>query len=262
MSTIGKNTWSGAACGRRRPFSHGGAGPAAADVRCDRASQEDHAGAGRLFRRHGGQAAAGRERCAPHCSSMLFDPNFAVPAAIDLMPARCGLIMTLEEHRVEETAGGRKSRVIDQLERRQDPRHGRRCRQGAGVVSARRRCRRQRASAALRARDRRRVRAATTFPMCSNCWFIPSSAAPITPPTTSSRPANCPALVIDSVREFAKPEYGVDLLKLESPLAANEPAGRDGGPAAKRRAAGIRRHRRDLQPARHSLGVAFRRRRA
>src|SRR5258708_19984857 len=53
------------------------------------------------------------EALAPHCSSMLFDPNFAVPAAIDLMPARCGLIMTLEEHRVEETPAGRKSRVID-----------------------------------------------------------------------------------------------------------------------------------------------------
>ena len=52
------------------------------------------------------------ENLAPHCSSMLFDPNFAVPAAIDLLPARCGLIMTLEEHRVEETAGGRKSRAI------------------------------------------------------------------------------------------------------------------------------------------------------
>src|ERR1700744_1675325 len=52
------------------------------------------------------------EALAPHCSSMLFDPNFAVPAAIDLLPPRCGLIMTLEEHRVEETAGGRKSRAI------------------------------------------------------------------------------------------------------------------------------------------------------
>jgi tagatose 1,6-diphosphate aldolase len=52
------------------------------------------------------------ENLAPHCSSMLFDPNFAVPAAIDLLPPRCGLIMTLEEHRVEETAGGRKSRAI------------------------------------------------------------------------------------------------------------------------------------------------------
>ena len=52
------------------------------------------------------------ENLSPYCSSMLFDPNFAVPAAIDVLPARCGLIMTLEEHRVEETAGGRKSRAI------------------------------------------------------------------------------------------------------------------------------------------------------
>jgi tagatose 1,6-diphosphate aldolase len=34
------------------------------------------------------------------------------------------------------------------------------------------------------------------------------------------------------VREFAKPEYGVDLLKLESPLAANSLPPRDGSTAA------------------------------
>src|ERR1700751_5045277 len=52
------------------------------------------------------------EGLSPHCSSMLFDPIFAGPAAIDLLPPRCGLIVTLEEHRVEETPGGRKSRAI------------------------------------------------------------------------------------------------------------------------------------------------------
>ena len=46
-------------------------------------------------------------------------------------------------------------------------------------------------------------------------------------------PSKLPALVIDSVREFAKPEYGVDLLKLESPLAANGLPPRDGSAAAK-----------------------------
>ena len=71
-----------------------------------------------------------------------------------------------------------------------------------------------------------------TFPMCWSCWSIPSSAAPITPPIMWNRPASCPALVIDSVREFAKPEYGVDLLKLESPLAANSLPPRDGSAAA------------------------------
>jgi tagatose 1,6-diphosphate aldolase len=46
-------------------------------------------------------------------------------------------------------------------------------------------------------------------------------------------PGKLPGLVIDSVREFAKPEYGVDLLKLESPLAANSLPARDGSPEAK-----------------------------
>ena len=45
-------------------------------------------------------------------------------------------------------------------------------------------------------------------------------------------PGKLPSLVIESVREFAKPEYGVDLLKLESPLAANSLPPRDGSAAA------------------------------
>jgi tagatose 1,6-diphosphate aldolase len=46
-------------------------------------------------------------------------------------------------------------------------------------------------------------------------------------------PGKLPGLVIDSVREFAKPEYCVDLLKLESPLAANSLPARDGSAEAK-----------------------------
>jgi tagatose 1,6-diphosphate aldolase len=45
-------------------------------------------------------------------------------------------------------------------------------------------------------------------------------------------PGKLPSLVTDSVAEFARPEYGVDLLKLESPLAANSLPPRDGGAAA------------------------------
>lgn len=43
---------------------------------------------------------------------MLFDPNYAIPAAIDVLPPECGLIVTLEDHRTEESKGGRKSKVI------------------------------------------------------------------------------------------------------------------------------------------------------
>jgi tagatose-1,6-bisphosphate aldolase len=46
-------------------------------------------------------------------------------------------------------------------------------------------------------------------------------------------PGKLPALAIDSVREFAKPECGVDLMKLESPLGANSLPARDGSAAAK-----------------------------
>jgi tagatose 1,6-diphosphate aldolase len=35
------------------------------------------------------------EALAEDASSMLFDPNFAVPAAIDILPTKTGLIMTL-----------------------------------------------------------------------------------------------------------------------------------------------------------------------
>ena len=49
---------------------------------------------------------------AGDASSMLFDPNFAVPAAIDILPPSTGLIVTLEDHRFEETPTGRKSRAI------------------------------------------------------------------------------------------------------------------------------------------------------
>lgn len=52
------------------------------------------------------------ETLAEDASSMLFDPNFAVPAAIDILPRNTGLIVTLEEHRIEETPEGRKSRLI------------------------------------------------------------------------------------------------------------------------------------------------------
>ena len=69
--------------------------------------------------------------------------------------------------------------------------------------------------------------------MCSNFWSIRSSEALVTPQTMSNLPSKLPSLVIESVREFAKPEYGVDLLKLESPLAANSLPARDANAAAK-----------------------------
>jgi tagatose 1,6-diphosphate aldolase len=171
------------------------------------------------------------EALAPHCSSMLFDPNFAVPAAIDLMPARCGLIMTLEEHRVEETAGGRKSRVIDNWSVAKIRAMG-----GDAVkVLA---WYRPDADAAINAHQQRFVREIgdecrrNDIPYVLELLVYPFLGSANHTADYVESPGKLPSLVIESVREFAKPEYGVDLLKLESPLAANNLPRRDGGAAA------------------------------
>ena len=75
------------------------------------------------------------EGLSHHASSMLLDPNFAVPAAIDILPARTGLIVTLEEHRFDDTAGGAHFAFHRQLECREDPQAGWGCRQSVGMVS-------------------------------------------------------------------------------------------------------------------------------
>ncbi len=172
------------------------------------------------------------EALAPHCSSMLFDPNFAVPAAIDLMPPRCGLIITLEEHRVEETTGGRKSRVIDNWSVAKIRAMG-----GDAVkVLA---WYRPDADAAINAHQQRFVREIgeecrrNDIPYVLELLVYPFLSSANHTADYVESPGKLPSLVIESVREFAKPEYGVDLLKLESPLAANDLPRCDGSAAAK-----------------------------
>ena len=172
------------------------------------------------------------EALAPHCSSMLFDPNFAVPAAIDLLPPRCGLIMTLEEHRVEETPAGRKSRVIDNWSVAKIRAMG-----GDAVkVLA---WYRPDADPAVNAHQQRFVHeigeecSRNDIPYVLELLVYPFLGSANHTADYVESPGKLPALVIESVREFAKPQYGVDLLKLESPLAANGLPERNGGAAAR-----------------------------
>jgi tagatose 1,6-diphosphate aldolase len=172
------------------------------------------------------------EALAPYCSSMLFDPNFAVPAAIDLLPPRCGLIMTLEEHRVEETPGGRKSRAISNWSVEKIRAMG-----GDAVkVLA---WYRPDADPAINEHQKRFVReigqdcVRHDIPYVLELLVYPFLGSANHTADYVESPGKLPELVIESVREFAQPEYGVDLLKLESPLAANSLPPRDGSAAAK-----------------------------
>jgi len=171
------------------------------------------------------------EALAPHCSSMLFDPNFAVPAAIDLLPPRCGLIVTLEEHRVEDTPGGRKSRAIANWGVEKIRAIG-----GDAVkVLA---WYRPDADKAVLEHQRNFVReigadcARFDIPYVLELLVYPFLGSANHTADYVESPGKLPQLVIDSVREFAKPEYGVDLMKLESPLAAKSLPPRDGSAAA------------------------------
>lgn len=152
-------------------------------------------------------------------SSMLFDPNFAVPAAIDILPKKTGLIVTLEEHRVEETPEGRRSRAIanwsvDKIRRiggdgvkvlvwyRPDAGKSVNEHQQAFVRSVGEDCRRH------------------DIPYVLELLVYPFLGSEKHTTDYTESPDKKAELVIESVREFAKPEYGVDLFKLETPLPA------------------------------------------
>ncbi len=165
-----------------------------------------------------------------HASAMLLDPNYAFPAALASLPARTGLVVTLEEHRFEDTPTGRRSTNIPNWSVEKIKRVG-----GDGVKvlawyrpdASRDICDYQKAYVksigdACREHDIPFVFELLVYP-------FPSSDKHTTDYIES--PEKQPALVLDSVREFAKPEYGIDLLKLESPLAGATLPARDGSAA-------------------------------
>lgn len=167
-----------------------------------------------------------------HASSMLLDPNYAVPAAIDVLPPRAGLIVTLEDHRVEDGPDGRRSRAIADWSVAKIRRMGGdavkvlawyRPDAAPGVIAH------QQAFVRGIGEDCRRH----DIPYVLELLVYPFAGRTDAAAVYDESPDKKAELVIESVREFAKPGYGVDLLKLESPLpVAILPAPGDDGAAA------------------------------
>jgi tagatose 1,6-diphosphate aldolase len=158
---------------------------------------------------------------APHASAMLVDPNYGYSASVDLLRPERGLLLTLEDHRFAETKGGRKSHCIDGWSVGQIRRLGAdavkllawyRPDATADVLEHQHRLVRE-VGAACREHDIAFIFELLTYPFPSG----PGSLRDYV-----EDPAKRPQLVVDSVRAFAAPEYGVDLFKLESPLPAPE----------------------------------------
>ena len=161
-------------------------------------------------------------RClAAESSAMLLDPIWAYPESIAEVRHDQGLLVTLEDHEFEDTPGGRRSRPIAdwsvaKIKRlgadgvkalvwyRPDADEGVRRHQHALVERLGEQCRRH-----------------------DICFLLELLVYPLPGDDAQTRDyvefaAKRPALVVDSVRDFADPRLGIDILKLESPIPASE----------------------------------------
>ncbi len=167
---------------------------------------------------------------AGRASAVLFDPNYALPAGIAVLPAHSGLVVTLEDHRFDDTPGGRLSHSIrdwsvDKIKRagadavkvlawyRPDADANVLAHQQRYVETIGEECRRQ---------DIAYVLELLAYPFAKSAQHTADYV---------ESPEKLPELVLESVREFAKPRYGVDLFKLESPLPGATLPARDGSAA-------------------------------
>ena len=167
------------------------------------------------------------EELGGHVSAVLMDPGFSFPGALERLPARTGFVVTLEDNRFEDTAGGRRSRPIrnwsvDKIKRtgadgvklltwfRPDADADILAHQKNFVARVGDECRQQ---------DIALVLELLVYPFATSAT---RAFDPVDTPETRAE------MVLASVREFVHPRYGVDLLKLESPLPGATLPARDG----------------------------------
>jgi tagatose 1,6-diphosphate aldolase len=156
---------------------------------------------------------------APHASAVLLDPHVAYPQAIDLISPAQGVIVTLEDSLFDEDEAGRRSSEIADWSVAKIKRLG----ADAVKVLAWYRpdadaavCEHQQAFTRAIGQACRRF----DIPFVFELLVYPLAADKHQTKDYVEHADKQPQLVLDSVREFAKPDYGVDLFKLESPVPA------------------------------------------
>ncbi|MFK7963459.1 MAG: tagatose 1,6-diphosphate aldolase [Burkholderiaceae bacterium] len=170
------------------------------------------------------------EGVADQASAVLLDPNYAIPASLARLSPSTGLVLTLEDHRFEESPGGRLSKPIADWSVAKIKRSG-----GDGVkvlawyrpdadkkVLAHQKAFIESVGEQCREHDIAYVLELLVYPFAGSNQSLPDYV---------EAPEKQPELVLESVREFAQPRYGVDLFKLESPLPGAALPARDGSAA-------------------------------
>jgi tagatose 1,6-diphosphate aldolase len=161
-------------------------------------------------------------------SAVLLDPNFAFPGALEKLSARTGFLVTLEDHRFEDTPGGRRSHSIRDWSVEKIKRAG-----GDGVKLLA--WFRPDADPAVLAHQKRYVESVgdecrrLDIALVLELLVYPFAQRGRDSVDRTESPDGRSELVLASLREFAHPRYGVDLLKLESPLPGASLPAPDGG---------------------------------
>lgn len=154
-------------------------------------------------------------------TAMLLDPHYAIPHAIDAMDPCRGLIVTLEDSVFRETPGGRLSSTIDAWS------VGKIKRMGGDAVKVLAWYRPDAAADVCRAQQDFTKRIGEA---CAN-YDIPFLFELLVYPLTDDTHQTGDYVemkgkkadhVLASVEEFAKPDYGIDVFKLESPVNAGD----------------------------------------
>ena len=159
---------------------------------------------------------------SPHSSAMLLDPNYAYPGCVESMPPSVGLILSLEHHLTQESPQGRRSLVIPHWSAAKIRRIGAdavkllvwyRPDADPAVV--------EHQQAFVRQIGRECTAQDIVLLLELLVYALPGDA-PDYLATHRTR------LVIDSMRDFADVSFGVDIYKLEPPVAVSavpDPAG-------------------------------------
>lgn len=174
------------------------------------------------------------ETLSPHSTAMLLDPGYAFPYASQQLDPKRGLLLTYEQWDFEESAGGRKTFAYRDWSVEKIKRAG-----ADGVklmlwwrpdaskeVNAHQRALVEQVGADCRRHDIAFLLEPLLYPLGgeSNGGRYEEDAA------------KRPEMVIDTAREFRDERYGIDIFKMESPIAANavpDPDGAD-SPACQR----------------------------
>jgi tagatose 1,6-diphosphate aldolase len=174
------------------------------------------------YERVGAVKAALIEALQPHASAMLLDPGYAYPYAVDRLDPAKGLLVTLEQFQFEEAEGG--GRVTSTYPG-WTPAHIKRL--GADGVKLMLFYRPD-APASVNARQQEFVRrVGEACREAEIAFLLEPLVYPLAQDAAATAnyvedPAKRPELVVETVREFARPEYAIDIFKLETPIVGTQ----------------------------------------